>query len=443
MTRPVAPMSASSAAPNASMAPTESEQSDDNHMIEVLRQQRDNLSKVANLLQRNSAPSPAIAPSIMKLENATPLPNDPRAVQQWAPISGMDTKHPQTMEYSQYPQHYAWPNAPIADKRFMASSRLQYNEPVHSIGVPLVCGSPHFNGSFRGIGMPRDQDSETIISSLDFSERSYADASSATSSFASKTEQNKYNNKSKVSQRHVDKNAKPKGAPHQRQSQQGSMVRQGSAKLDSSEYNTLLAGRRKNKSSLNESKVAEYEALKAHTNLSYKKVAKPKNAVFTVSQTIKAVSTRIAKNGLAPEGDRTLEGTTPSGYTAKTTDSSSESSNRSDPTKQNSTLASTRKPRNKEFKMVPFCLSSVSLEDFHNHSTATNNPARALMIEQQQKPSAVKKEKPERPRKKENEFIKMLSADEFRREPVLQPDPRLPRSFDERLLSSKDDGRIL
>jgi hypothetical protein len=419
------------------MVPAKSKQSDDTYMIEVLRQQRDNLSKMADLLHTNSAPSPIVPPT-----NGKPLPKDPRAIKQWAPISGMDSKPPPTMEYSQYPPHYAWPNALITDNRFMASSRLPYNEPVHSIGVHLVCGAPHLDRSFRG--MPRD--SGTIISSLDCSERSYADARSTTSSFASKNEQNGYKNISKASQRHVDTKAKPKGAPHQRQSQQGSMVRQGSAKLDSSQYNTLIAGRRKNKSSLNESnesKMAEYEALKAHTNLSPKKAAKAKNTVLTVSQKIKVVSTRTTKNGCAPKGDRTLEGTTPSGYTAKTTDSSSESSHRSDPTKHNSKSPSTRKLRDKAFKMDPVCLSSISLEEFHNHSTATNDPARALIIEQQLKPSAMKREKPRRPRKEATEFTKMLSADESRREPISQIPRGRHRPFDERLLSSKNDGRIL
>ncbi|GAX20738.1 hypothetical protein FisN_7Hh048 [Fistulifera solaris] len=435
----MAPMSASSAAPNASMAPTKSKQSDDTYMIEVLKQQRDNLSKVADLLQGNGAPSknaPLTIPLTIPLTNGRHLPNDPRAIHQWAPISGMDSMPPPTMEYNQYPPHYAWPNAPITDNRFMASSRLPYNEPVHSIGDPLNCGAPHLNRSFRG--MPRDNG--TVISSLDCSERSYADAKSTTSSHASKAKHG-YNNMSKASQRQVDTNGRPKGAPHQRQSQHGPMVRQGSEKLDSSEYSTLLAGRRKHKSSLDESKVAEFEALKAHTNLSSKKAAKSKNTALTVSQKMKAVSLRSAKNGLAPEGDRTLEGTTPSGYTAKTSDSSSESSHRSDPTKHNSGLSSTRKPRDKAFKMDPVCLSSVSLEEFHNHTTATNDPARAWMIEQQLKPSALKKEKKERPTKEANEYTKMLSAVESRLELTPQILSGRHRPFDERLLNS--EGHII
>jgi hypothetical protein len=433
----MASMSASSAAPNESMAPTKSKQSDDTYMIEVLKQQRDNLTKMADLLQRNSVPFPILPPE-MPLTNAKPLPNDPRAIYQWAPISGMDSMPPPTMKYNQYPPHYAWLNAPITDNRFMASSRLPYNEPVHSIGVPLNCGAPHLNRSFRG--MPRD--SGTVISSLDCSERSYADAKSTTSSHASKAEHG-YNNMKKASQQQVDTNGRPKGAPHQRPSQQSSMVRQGSEKLDSSEYSTLLAGRRKHKSSLDESKVAEYEALKAHTNLSSKKAAKSKNTALTVSQKMEAVSLRSAKNDMAPEGDCTLEGTTPSGYTAKTADSYSESSHRSDPTKRNSRSSSTRRSRDKAFKMDPVCLSSVSLEEFHNHSTATNDPARAWMIEQQLKPSAMKKEKQERPRKEANDFTKMLSAVESRLELNPQILSGRHRPFDERLLSSKNEGRIL
>jgi hypothetical protein len=91
--------------------------------------------------------------------------------------------------------------------------------------------------------------------------------------------------------------------------------------------------------------------------------------------------------------------------------------------------------------MDPVCLSSVSLEEFHNHTTATNDPARAWMIEQQLKPSALKKEKKERPTKEANEYTKMLSAVESRLELTPQILSGRHRPFDERLLNS--EGHII
>lgn len=408
--------------------PSRSIASSDPYMIELLRQQHENLSKMAALLQIQT-PSPVVPPVIYPA-GAMPMSmsTDPRAMQTSAPpLSSMEAKHPRMLRNRQYSQQ-AWDTAPVPGNGFVASPRSSSSKELNrSLAMP-----PVYNRSFRGM------DNATIVSGLECSEGSFSELSTTSwSATASKnTAKDQYQNIMNVSRRFSDTKGK---MSEKQQSEQRMIPQGGSANMDPPDYSALIAGRRKNNSSLNESKLAEYENLLADKSMSPRKTAKPKKSLLTVSQKLKAVTTIMTSSSLALDGNRASSvgaATDPSGHTVNTDDSSESSS-------QRTSSSSTKKGRDKLLKMDPVCLSPISLDHFQKYSSATNDPARAQLIRKQLKPP-VKREKIERPKKEEaSEWAKMLTTKDFRYHTSHQSHSNRFRSFDERLMSGENEGRIL
>lgn len=364
---------------------------------------------MAALIQLNDAPPP------VPYADAVPLASNLRPTQSWTPSSSIDEKHPHVLR-NWHPR-----NCPVA------SSRLSQGEPVPSRTLPLTNRAP-LNRSVRGTR----EDTDTIVSSLDCSEGSFSEISCA-SAFPTNAAIDRYQEILKVSRRPSDKRDK-NTETNEKQSEQAT-TRQSSVKLDPSDYNSLLAGRRKSTNITNESKLAEYESLLADKTVSPRKTGKQKNALSTVSQKVKELSTIMTSCSSTLGEDRTFYANTyPSGYTVKSADSSA-SGDAADPTK--------RASREKAFKMEPVCLSSTSLDEFQKYSRATNDPVRAQLIEKQLKPLEMKKKKLNRPKREVNEWTKSLTANESRYSPAHQSHTNRFRSFDERLMTSESEDRIL